>query len=946
MSQEKITDTQPVSEEKVTKVLLQLVSQLALESTHGKRRLKPVHLNTRLDRDLHLDSLSRVELMQRIERRFQVRLAEQLLSSAETPYDLLQGLITASGQTPASEFQYDKQLLMSDTDIDTPEQAKTLLDVLSWHVRKHPDRTHIFLYGDRDEPEVITYRNLYEGARQLSAGLQSYGLKPAQTVAIMLPTGREYLFTYFAILMTGAIPVPIYPPTRPSQLEEHLRRHARILNNAESVLLITVAEAKIPGRLLKAQVEKLRHVLVVDDLKRQTAEMLDIPVQENDIAFLQYTSGSTGTPKGVILTHQHLLANIRAMGEVVQASSKDVFVSWLPLYHDMGLIGAWLGSLYFASPLVLMSPLAFLTRPARWLWAIDKHRATLSAAPNFAYEFCLSKIDKAEIDSLDLSSWRMAFNGAEPVNPETLREFARQFQPFGFRAEAIAPVYGLAESAVGLAFPPPGRGALIDNVKRDPLQVSGIAQPAAPDERGPTLDFAACGRPLPGYQLRIVDASGRELPERRTGRLQFQGPSATSGYYRNPELSQQLMDGDWLETGDLAYMAGGDLYLTGRSKEMIIRAGRNIFPYEIEQAIGEIAGVRKGCVAVFGSTDKNSGTERIIILAETREQDKNTLDRLHAEIDQVSSDYLLGSSPDEIMLLPPHSVLKTSSGKIRRTACRDLYEQNKLGQSTYSVSLQLLRIAAASLVPQLRKLWHKGKENLFALWSWSWFCLLAPITWLGVAILPSLSIRWRFIKGIITLFRLVTLTSLDIKGTENLSPGKPVILICNHASYLDGIILMAALPTVFRFVAKQELQNGFLSRTFLQRIDCLFVERFDVKHGAADAQQFHNSIQEGKSLLIFPEGTFTRVTGLRSFRMGAFNAAAQTATQIIPISLQGSRSIMGAATWYPRHFPLKVTISSPIKAADSSWQAAVKLRDNARATILSHLDEPDLTEHL
>ena len=932
----------PSSSNETAELLLQIVNQLAHEVHRGHKKLHPVTLDSMLDRDLQLDSLSRVELLQRIERTFQISLPEQLLAAAETPRDLLRGVMNAPGSKAFTESEI-LQVELPTVTASAPYQARTLIDVLQWHVNQHAQRPHIYLYGDTETPEIITYAQLLEGAQKISAGLHAYGVEVAQTVAIMLPTGRDYLFTYFAILLAGAIPVPIYPPTRPSQLEEHLRRHAAILDNAGAVLLITVEEAKLPGRLLKAQVSSLNHVLEVNELTEKQSQPVQVPVRGEDIAFIQYTSGSTGTPKGVVLTHSNLLANIRAMGEVVQAGSSDVFVSWLPLYHDMGLIGAWLGSLYYASPLVLMSPLTFLTRPYRWLWAIHKHQGTLSAAPNFAYEFCLSKVKNEDIEGLDLSSWRMAFNGAEPVNPKTLHEFAARFTRYGFHPEAVSPVYGLAESAVGLAFPPPGRGALIDCVQRDALALSGIARPAATGDDS-CVEIAACGQPLPGYQIRIVDSAGRELPERRQGRLQFRGPSATSGYYRNPQQTRLLFDGDWLETGDLAYMAAGDVYLTGRSKEIIIRAGRNIYPYELEQAVGSIPDIRKGCVAVFGTTDKQSATERIIVLAETRETDKTVLQQLHTQVDEAAAAILLGSSPDEILLLPPHSVLKTSSGKIRRTACRELYEQGQLGESGRSVGLQLFRVAAAGVGPQARKYWNKSKEHLYAAWTWGWFCLLAPLTWLATILIPVFNWRWSFIRGAARLFGLLTGTRVRVQGAQNLSDEQAAVLVCNHASYLDGIVLMAALPIKFSFVAKKELENSFISRLFLQRIGSVFVERFDIQRGAVDAERLQQQIQQGDSLLIFPEGTFTRITGLGAFRMGAFTTAVQTDKPVIPLTMRGTRSILRAASWFPRHGSISVTISQPVYPQGSGWEEAIRLRDEARAEILQHCGEPDLEQ--
>ena len=297
-------------------------------------------------------------------------------------------------------------------------------------------------------------------------------------------------------------------------------------------------------------VPSLRDIRCVEDLAGNPAQLQHVARRPEDIALLQYTSGSTGTPKGVILSHANLLANIRGASRGVQATGEDVFVSWLPLYHDMGLIGACLATLYNGIELVLMSPIRFLTRPQRWLWAIHRHRGTLSAAPNFAYELCLSKIDDKAIEGLDLGSWRLSLNGAEPVSPNAVESFCQRFAPYGFRRETMYPVYGLAENAVALAFPPPGASPRIDVVQREALARTGSALPARADD--PTaLRFVCCGRAIPEHEIRIVDATGVELGAREQGRIQFRGPSATSGYFNNPEATRRLFRGDWLETGDL-----------------------------------------------------------------------------------------------------------------------------------------------------------------------------------------------------------------------------------------------------------------------------------------------------------------------------------------------------------------------------------------------------------
>lgn len=601
--------------------VLDIVHGLVAELHSGKRGTT-ITLDSSLARDLGLDSLARVELLLRIEHALGVSLSEQVLASAETPRDLLRAVLAASAAPQPAVATQIRELVIEKISA-APEHATTLQEMLDWHVLTHPDRTHIILSGEAAEEE-ISYQALYAGAVSVATGLQQQDLQPGQTVAIMLPTSRDYFYSFYGVLLAGGVPVPIYPPARLSQIEDHLRRHAGILANAQTSILITVAEALPVARLLKSQLEGMRTITTVAELSSAQQKLIRPEVRAQDIALLQYTSGSTGNPKGVVLTHANLLANIRAMGQAVEADSTDVFVSWLPLYHDMGLIGAWLGSLYYAMRFVVMSPLTFLARPERWLWAIHRHGGTLSAGPNFAYELCVRRIEDSALVGLDLHTWRMAFNGAELVSPDTISRFGERFARYGLRREAIAPVYGLAECSVGLAFPSPGRGPIIDRIKREALARSGRAIPAAQDEPD-VLRFVACGQPLPGHQIRIVDAAGREVGEREEGQLEFCGPSATSGYYRNPEQTRSLFhaaaqgSGEWLDSGDLAYMTGGDIFITSRIKDVIIRAGRNIYPYELEEVVGDIPGIRKGCVAVFASHDPAAGTERMVVLAETRE---------------------------------------------------------------------------------------------------------------------------------------------------------------------------------------------------------------------------------------------------------------------------------------------------------------------------------------
>lgn len=926
--------------EERAEALLDVVRRLTAEVHSGRKLSIPVTLDSWLDRDLGLDSLARVELLTRIEQTFDVMLPEQVLASAETPRDLLRAVLSVG--SPIRHLTMPP--VVSPTAIEVteavPREAQTLADVLYWHVRSHPDRPHILLYGEADHQEEITYGTLKEGAEAVAAGLRERDLEPGQTVAIMLPTSREYFFSFFGAIFAGGIPVPLYPPVRSTQIEEHLRRHRGILDNARATTLITVPEAQPVARLLKAQVAGLRSVVTVQELSAHAEGLAAPSSRPQDVAFLQYTSGSTGQPKGVILTHANLLANIRAMGEVVQADSTDRFVSWLPLYHDMGLIGAWLGSLYYACQVVLMSPLAFLARPERWLWTIHRHQGTFSASPNFGYELCLRKVNDREIRGLDLSSWRVAFNGAEPVSPETLRRFSERFGKYGFRPEAMTPVYGLAESSVGLAFPPLGRGPVVDRIKREPFMRSGRAVPA-PETEAKVLQFVACGHPLPGHQVRIVDPTGREVAEREEGRLQFRGPSATSGYFRNPEQTRGLFHGDWLDSGDLAYMAGGDVYLTSRVKDIIIRGGRNIYPYELEEVMGEIPGIRKGCVAVFGSTDPVFGTERLVVLAESRETDSEVLGRLRTKINEIAMD-LLGTPPDDVVLVPPRTVLKTSSGKIRRAASRELYERGRIGKPQRAVWWQLTRLALAGLLPQLRRIGRVVSDALYAAYAWAIFGLLTPGTWLLAIVLPRARWRLSVARRATRLLAALSRTPLFVQGLENLPRDEPAVLVANHASYLDSFVLMATLPVTLGFVAKAELAGRFFTRVPLSRIEVEFVERFDTKRSIEDARRIAEVASRGKSLLFFPEGTIYRMSGLQPFHMGAFVLAAEADMPIVPVVIRGTRSKLRPGSWFPRRGAVSVTVERPIMPKGSDWSAALDLRDAARAQILRHCGEPDL----
>jgi 1-acyl-sn-glycerol-3-phosphate acyltransferase len=913
--------------------LVEIAQGLAHELHPRRRAALHAGLNSSLDRDWGFDSLSRAELLLRVERVFSVRLPERLLGEAETLKDLLSAL--AGARKLPSLDATARHIIAEQKAEPAPAGATTLTEVLDWHVAKHSERVHVVLWHGDGEETSLTYRHVAEQALAAANGLRQAGLQPGERVAIMLPTSEAFFAAFFGVLYAGGIPTPIYPPARPSQIEEHLKRQAGILRNAGAVLLITAREASAIARLLKLQVESLRAVVTVEELS-QGPGTWKVKVEGQSTALVQYTSGSTGDPKGVVLSHANMLANIRAMGEAMEAGPADVFVSWLPLYHDMGLIGAWLGSLYYAAPLVVMSPITFLVRPEQWLWAIHRHRATLSASPNFGFGLCLHKIEEQAIAGLDLGSLRMVANGSEAVLPQTIHGFTARFAKYGFRPEAMVPVYGLAENAVGLAFPPLGRPPIIDRIDRAVLTRHGRAVPALPDDLA-ALEFVACGHPLPGHEIRIIGATG-ELGEREEGRLQFRGPSATSGYLDNPTKNRELFDGDWLNSGDLAYIAGGDVYITGRSKDIIIRAGRHIYPEEIEAAVGDVAGVRKGCVAVVGTQDPHRGTERVVVIAETRETEPAVFAQLRQRIEEASTP-LLDAPPDEIVLAPPHAIPKTSSGKLRRTSARQLFERGELALRPQPLWQQVLRLSVAGLRPQLRRTTRTLSEFLYASWWWSVVVLLGTMLWPTILLLPGAGRCWALTHRAARAALWLMGIRLDVTGSWPQAAG--VVIVSNHASYFDAVVLAAVIPGEPVFIAKKELEPQFFAGPFLRRLGALFVDRTDPEGGVENVNKALEAAQAGRMLVFLPEGTFTRAPGLLPFRLGAFVIAARQHLSILPLTLRGTRSILRSDQWFPRRGSISVQVGSLASADGADFAAAVRLRDKVRAEILANCGEPD-----
>lgn len=892
-----------------------------------------VRPDRRLDKDLGLDSLSRMELLARLEDRFQMTIPTQAGIAAGTPGELLDVLLSAKPRLAPVDVA-PKPVSPTTALLDIPVEASTLLDVLTWHAKRHGTRTHVHFVEGEADGFALTYATLWETAGRIAGGLQQRGVLPGDTVALMFPTHPDLLTSFFGVMRAGAVPVPLYPPSRPSEFAEYWRRQWGILSNCQARVMLIGPSLAPHRQWVGAMAGTVEHVLTAAELQDEAPASKNVLLAPGDLAMLQYTSGSTADPKGVTLTHANLLENIRAMGQSIRVNAGDVFVSWLPLYHDMGLIGAWLGCLYFGIPLVLMSPQAFLIRPERWLWAIHRYRGTLSAAPNFAYELCLHRIEDADIAGMDLSKLRLAFCGAEPVSPATMREFANRYAVHGLRDNALFPVYGLAENALALTFPPLDRGLKVLNIERDRFLRAGEAVPGR-DAATPCLSFVSCGSPLPGNELRIVDESESELPDAHQGRVEFRGPSATAGYFRNDKLTLATVHDGWRDTGDMGFVFQGELYLTGRSKDVIIRAGQHLHPQNIEQVVGDVSGVRRGRVAAFGVGSQ--GTERLVVVAETRLQDKTARSRLRASIDDAVQK-LVGEPADEVVLAAPGAVLKTSSGKLRRAACQEAYEAGRLGLSDRA---HLIAIVCKSLWSRMLR--HLGRllELAYACYAWTIVAIMALVATWGILLLPTLKQRWWLVRTLLGVTACLVHVRLE-RHTSDEPPLEPCVFIANHSSNLDALVAIWALRRPVSIVAKHELATWPL-HTMLRRLNVVFVDRGDQQKAIATVKDVE---ARRRDLLFFPEGTFRRTPGLLPFHLGAFLTAAETGMPVVPLILEGTRAVLRGDDRLPRAGRIVVTVESALrpKPGDEAWHEALRMASIARTIYLGKTHEPDLGE--
>lgn len=529
-----------------------------------------------------------------------------------------------------------------------------------------PQTGYIFLDGMETNP--LTFAELWQRARAYAGALQQQGVKKGDRVLVIMPTSADFAAVYLGLLLSGAAPCVLPTPDNTRNRGQAIRRVLKITAQLSARLLVTTPEPALSQAEVGARVQ----VCTIAELQTSSAPWQPVAVDENDLALIQASSGTTGAPKCIALTHSNILANLEQIGRRLQVTKEDVVVCWLPLFHDMGLVGCFLFTLYWQLSGLFMTPHRFLRRPATWLKAISDYGGTLSPAPAYAYALTARRLTEEELARLDLSTWRAAICGAEAIDVETAQHFIERLVPYGFRPESFVPYYGLAEAALGVTMRRPGERFGYERLARSTMVAEGVAVVLNGTETTDATLVCDCGPVLEGNQVRILDETGRELPEGHIGQVWIAGPSVTQGYYNLPQENERALRDGWLNTGDLGYLRGGHLFVTGPSQDLIVVGGHTYQPTEFEWAAAQAPGIAAGRVVAFGVSDPDQATGQLYLVCE-RPRKMAMSEQALCETIKRHVERETGVLPASVALVPRNTILRTTSGKLQRTRTKSLY---------------------------------------------------------------------------------------------------------------------------------------------------------------------------------------------------------------------------------------------------------------------------------
>lgn len=545
------------------------------------------------------------------------------------------------------------------------ERARTVPGALQALVERFPEFECLILLDRHGNEQRVSVEAIWQRGNEIQSGLMARGLRPGEFVVLILPTGLELVAAYFGVMLAGAVPALVASPlNRVGDSQVYLQHVSKILDNASARILY--CDEEVAALFRGEERALLGKTLLVTPTDITPAAALPDPIQldPDDVAAIQYSSGATGTPKGVLLSHRAVLNNVRAMRTALGLTSDSVSVNWIPLYHDMGLIDAFLLPLLCGCPTVLIPTMDFMREPALWLRAIHRYRGAMSWAPNFAYSLCAKRIPEDDLGGLDLSCWRIAISAAEPILASTIEHFTQRFSSYGFKPEAMTPFYGLAENVTAVTAHPVQDPPKIETIDRDELARSDLARPSVNG-----LSSVSVGQALPGCEVEIRDSGREGLPDRHVGNIWVRSDSLFSGYNRDAELTERVLVDGWLDTGDRGYLANGQLFFVSRAKDLIVIGGDKYAPHDVEAAINRVSGVREGCAIAFGLASEERGTEELVAVVETKEEHPEALEKLKQSI-RLAVTRDTGLALRHLKLVPPGGIEKTTSGKLARVATR------------------------------------------------------------------------------------------------------------------------------------------------------------------------------------------------------------------------------------------------------------------------------------